>query len=403
MAHPHHTHHLFTPPQLSVGDADASRKVSWLELFFDLVYVAAVIELGYVLSGNVSAQGVLNFILLFIPIWWSWTGSTVYNNRFQSNDILHRLLVFGQIFFVAAMAINVNDGLGASFPAFALSYGVVRALLAVMYIRAGQFIPAARPLTRIASIGFGIGAGLWIVAAFLPEPIRYIVAVIAFGVDLYAGLSPQSRAAQRALPPSANHLPERYSLFTIIVFGELFLKVIRDLSGEAAPVQSWLIGALMMGISAALWWLYFDNIAESKVKWAKSAYAWVYGHLPLHIGITAFGVAVPKIIHGYDDLKADYRLLLCAALALTLLLIAILERTVQSERSAGQAATETGLRVGGALIILGIGLFGDFDPVLIALIVTAICVLQVVVNVTIHRAAGGHHSVEDEQIEVRDT
>ncbi|MDZ4765782.1 MAG: low temperature requirement protein A [Chloroflexota bacterium] len=403
MAHAHHTHHLFTPPQLSVGETDSSRKVSWLELFFDLVYVAAVIELGYILSSNVNPQGILNFVLLYIPIWWSWTGTTVYNNRFQSNDVIHRLLVFAQIFFVAAMAINVHAGLGASFPAFALSYALVRALLVVMYIRAGRHVPEARALTNIAATGFGIGAALWLVAAFLPEPLRYFVAAAGFAIELFAGLSPQSRVAQRALPPSANHLPERYSLFTIIVFGELYLKVIRDLSGEAAPIQSWIIGALMMGVSAALWWLYFDNIAESKVKWAKSAYVWVYGHLPLHIGITAFGVAVPKIIHEWDHLKPEYRLLLCGALALALLLIAVLERAVQTTRTPAQARTELGLRIGGVLIILAIGLVGDFDPVLIALALAVVCIVQVVVNVQFHRAAGGHIAVADEAIEIRET
>lgn len=401
MAEAHHTNHLFVPPHLSIGDADSTRKVSWLELFFDLVYVAAVIELGYILSSNVTLQGFLNFILLYIPIWWSWTGSTVYNNRFQSNDVIHRLLVFAQIFFIAVMAVNLHNGLDENFPAFAISYGIVRGLLAVMYFRAGQFISEARDLTRIASTGFGIGAALWIVAAFLPEPLRYMTSIVAFAIDLYTGLSPQSRAAQRHLPPSANHMPERYSLFTIIVLGEMFLKVIRDLSGEAAPIQAWLIAALMMAISAAIWWLYFDNIAESRVKWAKSAYAWVYGHLPLHIGITAFGVAVPKIIHEYDHLKMEYRMLLGGTLALTLLMIAILERTVQSERSPAQMRIEFGLRIIGVLIAAAIALWGDFDPVLIAVVLAATMIAQVAVNIWFHRASG-HHSAADGTIEVTD-
>jgi low temperature requirement protein LtrA len=55
---------------------DPERKVTWLELFYDLVYVATLIQFGNSLSENISWSGLLRFTALFIPIWWSWTGVT---------------------------------------------------------------------------------------------------------------------------------------------------------------------------------------------------------------------------------------------------------------------------------------------------------------------------------------
>jgi low temperature requirement protein LtrA len=102
----------------SLGDprlnTDAHLKVTWLELFYDLVYVATIVQLGNKLSDNLSLEGFFGFILLFVPIWWVWMGMTFYANRFVADDLPHHLLVFAQIFVVAVLAINVYDGLGTT-------------------------------------------------------------------------------------------------------------------------------------------------------------------------------------------------------------------------------------------------------------------------------------------------
>ena len=129
-------------------NTDAHRKVSWLELFYDLVYVATVVQLGNKLSEDVSLEGVLGFVVLFIPIWWVWMGTTFYANRFVADDLTHQLLVFAQIFVVSALAIHVFDGLGETSAGFAVAYAAARGLLVLMYLRAAHFVEVARPLAR---------------------------------------------------------------------------------------------------------------------------------------------------------------------------------------------------------------------------------------------------------------
>ncbi len=113
---------ILNRPRLHVGEAEANRRATWLELFYDLVYVATVIQIGDRLSDDVSINGFLGVVALFIPVWWSWVGTTFYSNRFDSDDAVHRLLVFTKIFFVSLMAINVYDALGETAPQFALGY-----------------------------------------------------------------------------------------------------------------------------------------------------------------------------------------------------------------------------------------------------------------------------------------
>jgi low temperature requirement protein LtrA len=86
----------FHAPRLHAPERGEARKVIWQELFYDLIYVAALIQLGTALSDNVTLSGALTFAGLFVPIWYTWTGFTFYNNRFIVDDFLDRMLVFVQ-------------------------------------------------------------------------------------------------------------------------------------------------------------------------------------------------------------------------------------------------------------------------------------------------------------------
>ena len=60
------------PPRLRIGEENEGehRNATWLEHFYDLVYVVAVFQLAHNLSENVSLTGFLGFVVLFLPIWW---------------------------------------------------------------------------------------------------------------------------------------------------------------------------------------------------------------------------------------------------------------------------------------------------------------------------------------------
>ena len=80
------------PPRLHRASAGAhERKITWLELFYDLVYVATLIQIGNALSEDITLNGFLRFAIVFIPVWWAWTGITFYMNRFVVDDLWHRL------------------------------------------------------------------------------------------------------------------------------------------------------------------------------------------------------------------------------------------------------------------------------------------------------------------------
>ena len=74
---------------------DPHRHATWLELFFDLMVVVALRDAGEILiethDGHIAPQQFLQFIALFLPLWWIWVGHTIYANRFDTDSRPHRL------------------------------------------------------------------------------------------------------------------------------------------------------------------------------------------------------------------------------------------------------------------------------------------------------------------------
>ena len=96
------------PPRLrTTEDLRSERHATWFELFFDLVFAAAVVELATALADDPTSAVFGRFAGLFLAISWAWTGFTVYANRFDTDDLIYRLIKAGAAFATAAIAIEI--------------------------------------------------------------------------------------------------------------------------------------------------------------------------------------------------------------------------------------------------------------------------------------------------------
>src|ERR1041384_7722685 len=155
-------HQLLQSPRLWIADDHAHRRVTWMELFFALLFVAAVAEVGAPLAADYSPAGLLRYAFLFVLIWWAWSGHTLYSTRFDHDDLPQRLLILLQCFIAAVMAANASHAPDSrSSAGFGAAYAGMRIVLVVQYLRARR-VPETRGLTTRYAMGFGIAAALWI-------------------------------------------------------------------------------------------------------------------------------------------------------------------------------------------------------------------------------------------------
>src|ERR671935_2582383 len=174
------------PPRLRTasGAEEEERHATWTELFFDLVFVAAIASLGTLVRNDASLDGILRMAALFVPVWWAWIGFTLYADRFDSDDAIFRLLMLGGMLASGALAVNVHFAAEGSSAGFALSYVAARVLLLLLYDRARRHVPEARPLVNRYMKGFSVSAFLWLASIAVDEPFRYVIWAIAMAIDI---------------------------------------------------------------------------------------------------------------------------------------------------------------------------------------------------------------------------
>jgi len=286
----------FHPPQLRTLSEEDDRHASWLELFFDLVFVVAITELSSQLVRDHSATGFVYFAALFVPVYVAWQGYMAYATRFDTDDLGFRIAYFGAMLAIAAMAVLIGDvARGERSAAFALSYVVLRSILLILYARAWRSVTEARPLIRFYGLGYAAGVALWLASLAVPTPGRYGVWVAAQVLEL--SLPPLSTRLHRRIPTSPRHLPERWALFTLIVLGESVATVALRTAGTDWRVDS--VAAAVFGFAAlaAVWWLYFDRQGDVALRGSTmSVVVYSYAHIPLLIGLAAMSAGLRMLI-----------------------------------------------------------------------------------------------------------
>ena len=391
---------LVTLRNYQVAKAEKERRATWLELFYDLVFAAAVAEIGVSLYSNYTTlSSFLGTVALFFPVCWTWLGVTFYSARFETDDYIHRILILLQMAAAAALALSIHGALGETSFNFAISYAAIRGLLVIEYLRAGNRVPAARQFAKKYSKGFSISAIIWLISAFVPAPERFILWSIALGLDLAVTIFIGRKHLQ--LVPNIFYLPERMGLFTLIVLGETIFNLIHSLSGYKWDIGSTISMGAGLSIAFSLWWLYFDKIDGSVIRKfrdeAKSGLyiTWLYTHFPLVVGLCATAAGISHLVSADQGTFLPYldELLICGSVALCLFSIGVIHICISYASGETKPISQLSvyrLIAGFAIILIPI-LELQMLPVYLILIVSTICIIQILIDLKHHP----HHRISN--------
>jgi low temperature requirement protein LtrA len=371
------------PPRLrTLEDVEDERHATWLELFFDLVFVVAIAQLADGLAENPSVRGFLIFAGIFVAVWWAWVGYTFYADRFDTDDPPHRILMIVGMFMVAVLASVIPGAFHGETASFALAYAGVRVVVVLLNARAWWHLPAARPLLNVYVPAFSVSIAIFLVSVAVEPRFRYWLWALALAIDLGAPLASHERIRQ--VPIHASHIPERVGLFTIIVFGESILAVVIGTTTVSWGLESGAAAALGFAIAGALWWIYFDYVDSSIVKRTITAgQTYLYAHLPLLIGLAALGAGIKLAIKATEEtgLTNEVSWIIGVGLALFMASVAVMHLVMTHSRR----DVDLWLRLGTALLALGLGAVGaDMGIVPLLAILAAALALQLVVELATH-------------------
>lgn len=287
---------------LSLARSGARRsEVGPVELFFDLVYVFAIIQLSHLLIEHLSWAGAAQTIVVFAAVWWAWNYTAWAMNWLDPTRLPVQLLVGVLMLAALGMSIAIPDAFGDGAWLFVGCYlfmGVARPVFMMIAFRGQQLAANYRML-----LSWTLLAGVfWVAGAVLDPQWRLALWFVAVVVDYAAPLAQFRMPGLGSAPmhlwdTDPEHLAERNRLVFIIALGESVL-----LMGGAAVDHGHftlaLAASLTVGLASlfVLWWNYFalaggdTQGGDGSTSALRSAYA--YAHALMVLGAILVAVSI---------------------------------------------------------------------------------------------------------------
>ncbi len=301
-----------------------SQNVTFVELFFDLVFVFSVTQVVGLMHHDLTLQAVGQGILVFWLVWWAWTQFTWTLNAANTT---HSLIQIGTLLATAVaffMAVALPEAFGERALWFAISYVVVRAIGLVLNYLVASGDQSQRSAVRnfiilscggfIAVLAGGYLGGAWQLWLWAGAILLDVVAVLIAGSFEGWNVHP-------------DHFAERHGLFVIIALGETLIVAAGRVTETPWTGALIMVAVLAVAVTCALWWTYFPRAkpvlehaletSEGLEKTRISRDAFSLMHFIIVLGVVAYALAVEEAVaHPTDPLAIES----LVALALGLLL-----------------------------------------------------------------------------------
>jgi low temperature requirement protein LtrA len=285
-------------------DGRESHRVTFIELFFDLVFVFAITQLSHSLIEHPDLPTLLQTLLLTVAMWWMWINTVWVTNWLHPEHPAARVLIVLMMFVALVLGTAIPEAFGEKAVLFASCYVLIelgRSIFTAVALRSGQpenSLGFMRISTWIAAAGV-----LWITGALLPEARVWLwLAAVA----LYSA-GPQSRywlpgigaTPVRVWRVSGEHIAERAALFLIIALGESI--IVTGSAFDEVPLDAITFAAFGSAFASTvlMWLLYFNHrerrgsefITSTQENGLVARQSYTYIHLMLVIGILLTAVA----------------------------------------------------------------------------------------------------------------
>lgn len=282
---------------------DGERRVTPMELFFDLVYVFAITQLSHLLLEHLDLHGVGQTTLLLIAVWIAWIYTAWFTNWFDPDNRAVRTVLIGVMVCSLVMSATIPEAFGERGLIFAAAYAAMQVGRTVFALLGFRGRPADyRNFQRIVC-WVALSGVVWIAGGLASDANREWIWVAALGIDLLGPIAGfyvpgLGRSTTHDWAISGEHMAERCQLFLIIALGESIL-VTGATFGELEWSGEVLVAFVVAFLgSVALWWVYFDRaagdaeeaISRSDDPGRLGRNAYTYLHIPMVAGVIVTAV-----------------------------------------------------------------------------------------------------------------
>lgn len=269
------------------------KRVSYAEAFFDLVWVLCITQVSGLLHVDHSWAGVGRALVVLIPVYWCWVGSTVLANTREIDRPLSRIGLFAIALCGLFLALALPQAYGSRGLLFGAAY------LGARWLLLGQVVHGRGVVIGPMGVGALVTGPLLLVGGFVHGDARTALWAVAATLDLLTPMLARRRLLAVRFHPT--HLPERFALFLLIALGEAIVSIGAPVAaGRTLHGDEVLAVAVAFAAACGLWWVYYNYAADamrhamttSRLPGDIVRQVLSYGHLAFVSGVIAFAAGV---------------------------------------------------------------------------------------------------------------
>jgi low temperature requirement protein LtrA len=280
-------------------------RVTFIELFFDLVFVLAVTQLSHRLMEHFSPAGAVETGVLLLAVWCVWIYTSWMTNWLDPETLPVRVMLLALTLVGLIVSASIPSAFGERGAAFAGAYVLMQVgrTAFTLWVFRGSGDPVQRRNFQRILAWLSGAAVFWIAGAMAHDGLRLglwaLALAMEFGAPSIGYWTPGlGRSTTGDWHVEGHHFAERCGLFIIIALGESVLvtgATFSELAWTPANIATFVAAATG---SLAMWWLYFDTsavrasqrIASTDDSGAVARLAYTQVHVVLVAGIVLSAV-----------------------------------------------------------------------------------------------------------------
>ncbi|MGR2753129.1 low temperature requirement protein A [Agromyces arachidis] len=288
--------------------AEPHRSATPLELFFDLVFVAAFSAAGsqtaHLLELGHFAAATAGFVFAVFAIAWAWINFTWLASAYDNDDVYFRVATMVVMIGVIVLALglpatfrSIDEGGELENGVVVLGYVIMRVAVVALWLRAARHDPPRRrtALTYVVLVSTAQVGWIALLLVNPPLPATFVVWLVLVAYEM-AGPVIAERVGG-GTPWHPHHVAERYGLLVIITLGEIVLGTILAINAVVEE-QGWDLEAVLVTVGGTtlafgLWWVYFTMPSAAVLaRHRERGFVWGYGHIVIFGSLAATGAGL---------------------------------------------------------------------------------------------------------------
>lgn len=239
----------------------ANRKVSWLELFYDLIFAVVIARLTDSLLEHLNVSGIGYSVLLFGWFIWGWNEMSGYFDNHGNDSIINVLIINTEMILTGIGALFIPEAIGGKLGRLSIVLMAIELLMALVWFGLAYFDRIHGPASRVWGAVHLLSLAVMVVTYFINRFWLTVGLVVGLLLNIFDVIVANPRLAREYDQEDMDHeikdsMIERYGLMTMIALGEIIAGLYEAVDSriDGAVIIRFIICIILVALVAAIYY-----------------------------------------------------------------------------------------------------------------------------------------------------